>query len=150
MKRTLRIALPLLLAAAACSSNNSSNSTITSVGTLTNEIITGTVAPPVNGTRQTDTKTFTVKASGELDVTLTSAIESLPSGQFLTTVTVGLAIGNWSGTTCTAISGASTNAQAGSSPQISGNVQAGTYCVMVTDVTNQLGPVQYALSVDHT
>ena len=150
MKRTLRIALPLLLAAAACSSDSSSNNTITSVATTSTEILTGTVNAPVNGTRQSDVKTFTVKQSGTLAVTLTSAIESLPSGQFLTTVTVGLAVGNYSGTTCTVISGASTNAQAGSAPQISGTVQAGTYCVQVTDVTNQLGPVQYALSVDHT
>ena len=86
--------------------------------------------------------------SGTINVTLTSATETLPGGALLQTVTMGLTVGTAS-VGCTPLANAFTTATAGSSPQLSGSVAAGTYCVMVSDVTYQLGPVAYAGAVSH-
>jgi hypothetical protein len=77
-------------------------------------------------------------------------VETLPGGTLLTTVAMGLGVGSVTDGVCTLVSGAYTTAQAGASPQLSGSsVSAGTYCVQLSDVTNQLGPVSYAVAVAH-
>ena len=152
MRRLILIALPLALTAVACDNGSSSSTTPTTTTpqTFATEIFTGTVPVPVNGVLQSVFNPFTVgQGGGQISVTLTSAVETLPGGTLLTTVTVGLAIGTLSGTTCTIIPNASTPAQAGSVPQLSGSLAAGTYCVQLSDVTNQLGPVAYAVAVVH-
>jgi hypothetical protein len=79
-------------------------------------------------------------------VTLTSAVETFPNGQLLPTVFVGLALGTPTGTTCTLPSGSTpTPAQAGFSA--STTLNAGTYCIKVSDTTNQTGPVDYTVVV---
>jgi hypothetical protein len=143
MMRPAWIALPLVLATIACGS--STDVTLTP----TTEILTGTVNAPVNGTLQSDTKTFTVGQKSEADITLTSAVETLPGGQLLSTVTMGLTVGTWSGSTCTPTFGANAAAPASSAILISGIVNAGMYCVIVSDVTTQLGPVAYSVTVAH-
>jgi hypothetical protein len=39
--------------------------------------------------------------------------------------------------------------QAGASSSISGTAAAGLYCVQVSDVTNQLGPVAFTVVISH-
>ncbi len=152
MKRFVLIALPVALTAVACNNGSSSSPTPTTATsqTFTTEVLTGTVPVPVNGVLQSEFKPFTVgQGGGQISVTLTSAVETLPGGTLLTTVTMGLAIGTLSGTTCTIIPNASTPAQGGSVPQLSGSLAAGTYCVQLSDITNQVGPVAYAVAVVH-
>ena len=62
---------------------------------------------------------------------------------------MGLGVGLWANNTCSLLSNAYTTAQAGGTPQLSGTINSGAYCVLVSDVTNQLGPVAYAVSVSH-
>jgi len=107
------------------------------------------VQPPVAGVLQGDVKPFTTMQSGTVSVTLTSAIETLPGGSLLPTVVMGVTIGNLANGACTALSGASTVASASSAVVLQGTLSAGPYCVQVSDVTNQVGPVAYALLVAH-
>jgi len=86
---------------------------------------------------------------GSVTVTLTSAVETLPDGTLLPTVTMGLGIGTVTNGGCTLLAGAFATAQGSATPQLSGSLSAGTYCVQVSDVTNQLGPVSYAVAVTH-
>jgi hypothetical protein len=150
----MRLCLPLILAAlaaSACSGSSNSSSTTAPTQTINNDTLVGTVPPPVNGVLQTSSNSFTVgQGGGTVSVTLTSATETLPSGAgLLANVTMGLAVGSSSISGCTALTNAYTTAQPGASPQLSGSLSAGTYCVIVSDVTNQLGPVAYAVSVAH-
>jgi hypothetical protein len=90
--------------------------------------------------------TTTPTTGATVSVTLTSAVETFPNGQLLPTVFVGLALGTPTGTTCTLPSGSTpTPAQAGFSA--STTLNAGTYCLQVSDSTNQTGPVDYAVVV---
>ena len=107
--------------------------------TLTTETLTGTV--PVGGS---DAHNIVLSQAGQLDVTLTAA--GPPS-----TIFMGLGIGTLSGSSCVFLSGATTNVQAGASPQLSGSaVAAGTYCVAVYDIGNEAAPVTYSLTVVHS
>ena len=140
-----------VLLVAGCSGNSTSPSALTSTPTVTNDVLSGTVPAPVGGVLQSAFNTFTVgQGGGSISVTLTSAIETIGAGSLLPTVTMGLAVGNASGQTCTPIANTFTTAQAGSTPQITGTLGAnGTYCVIVSDVTTQLGPVAYSAVVSH-
>ena len=142
MKHPLLMLLALTLSASACttSANTSTPATITTPSVaLTTETITGTV--PVGGS---DIHNVVLSQTGELDVTLTAA--GPPS-----TIFMGLGIGTVSGSSCVFLSGATTNVQAGTSPQLSGSsVAAGTYCVAVYDIGNQASPVTYSLTVVHS
>jgi hypothetical protein len=144
-------ALALGLLTAACTSNSTSTTTPTVSTTTTTEILTGTVPPPVNGVLQSAFNPFTVgQGGGQIAVTLTSATETLPGGTLLTTVAMGLGVGTSDGTTCTLLASGFTIAQAGSAPQLSGTVStSGAYCVQLSDVSNQVGPVAYAVAVTH-
>jgi hypothetical protein len=150
----MRLCLPALLvccvAATGCSGSSDSSST-SPTQTINNDTLVGTVQPPVNGVLQSSSNNFTVgQGGGTVSVTLTSATETLPSGAgLLPNVTMGLAVGTSSISGCTALANAYTTAQPGASPQLSGQLGAGSYCVIVSDVTNQIGPVAYAVSVAH-
>lgn len=134
----------------ACGGSSTSPSTITTSTTVINEVLTGTVAPPVNDALQSSSNPFTVNSSdGTLNVTLTSAVETMPDGSLLANVTMGLGLGSWSNGTCTLLTGGFTTAQPSSVAQLSGTSAAGSYCVQVSDVTNQRGPVSYAVAVSH-
>ena len=82
-------------------------------------------------------------------VTLTSAVETFADGTVLPTVTMALSIGTFANNACTPISGATVNAQGSASAQLGGTIGAGAFCVQVADITSQLGPVQYAITVQH-
>jgi len=154
MPLSIRVSIVLLAAGAlgACSGSTTSPSTTSTTpsGTVTNEVLSGTVPAPSNGVLQTAANPFTVNAAnGAISVTLTSAVETLPDGTLLPTVTMGLGLGSWSNGTCTSQPSTFTTAQSGSVAQISGTISAGSYCVQVSDVTNQLGSVAYAVALSH-
>lgn len=143
--------LPVLCAAAACGSPTSPSSTSTTItGTLVNDVFTGTVGVPVGGVMQSAFHTFTVTTgSTPILVTLTSAVETFADGSLLPTVTMSLSIGTVASGVCSPLSNATVNAQGSATAQLGGTIGAGTYCVQVADITNQLGPVQYAITVQH-
>jgi hypothetical protein len=138
------LALVLVAAAAACGGADTSPSNLTPSGTVVTETFNGTVPLPVAGVLQADIFNFTVKVAGSLNITLTAA--GPPP-----TITMGLALGNPSSTgTCSILSGGSTTTAAGSTAQLSGTVEAGTYCVAVIDIGNALQPIAYTVTVAHT
>ena len=151
MRSALILTVALVLPLAGCDNQSSTAATTpTTTQTIATDVFAGTVAAAVGGVPQNDTKAFTVgQGGGAVSVTLTSAVETFPGGTLFPTVVMGLGIGTLSGTTCTLISGGSTTAQGGSSPQLSGSLNAGSYCVQVADVTVQVGPVAYAIAVSH-
>jgi len=111
-----------------------------SAATIT-ETFNGTV--PV-GEGQSDAHAFAVTRSGTVSVTLTQA--GPPA-----TIVMGLGLGTpvSPGTTCLLLSGGSTNTQAGPTPQITGPLEAGSYCVSVFDIGNATAPVTYSVTVTH-
>jgi hypothetical protein len=62
---------------------------------------------------------------------------------------MGFGIGGWDGTTCTPLSGGYNTVQASATPQLGGNINAGTYCAIVFDVGNQSAPVTYTAVILH-
>jgi hypothetical protein len=151
MRRVLHVlVVPLALSAAGCSSDSTSNSTLpTSPAPVLTDNFTGTVPAPVNGTLQSDIKPFTTTQSGTVVLTLTSAVETLPGGVLFPTVIIGIGIGTLSGSTCSVPAGNSTTAQSSTTPVLSGTLPAGSYCVQVSDVINQSGPVAYTFVLTH-
>ena len=151
MMRFILIALPLALTTVACDNSGSGTTpTTTTPQTFATEIFAGTVPPLVDGVRQSVFNNFTVgQGGGQISVTLTSAVLTRPGGTLDTTVSLGVAVGAASGTTCTPLANASAIAQASSAAILSGSVAAGAYCVQLSDVTNQVGPVAYAVAVVH-
>lgn len=92
-----------------------------------------------------DFHTFTVTSSGfPITITLTSA--GPPA-----TISMGMGVGTVVGGNCQVQSGtsASTIAPAGSTPQLSGTIASGQYCLLVADVGNQSGPITYTAVVLH-
>jgi len=153
MSLSIRALIVLLMAGtfAGCSgSSTSPTTTTTPTGNVTNEVFTGTVPAASNGVLASMSSPFTVAVgNGNLSVTLTSAVETMPDGTMLSTVTMGLALGTWSNGTCTVQTTTFTPAQGSSVAQLSGTIAAGSYCVQVSDITNQVGPVAYAVAVSH-
>jgi hypothetical protein len=143
MKPTLFALVVCALAGTACGDGgNSTPNFIQPTPTQVTENFTGTVA--IGGS---DIHTFTVAADGQaLAVTLTAA--GPPA-----TIFVGLGVGTPSGTpigsSCTLLSGGSTVTPAGTTPQLSGTISAGSYCLVVSDVGNQTAAITYAATVTH-
>jgi ABC-type nitrate/sulfonate/bicarbonate transport system permease component len=143
MKRAFSALVVCVLAGTACGDGgNSTPNFIQPTPTQVTENFTGTVA--IGGS---DIHTFTISATGQaLAVTLTSA--GPPTGIFM-----GLGVGTPGGTpvgsTCTLVSGGSTVTPAGTTPQLSGTISSGSYCLVVSDVGNQTAPVTYAATVAH-
>ena len=147
---TLLAALSLFSACSGSTTSPTTTTSTTTTATLGNEVLTGTVGVPVNGVLQSSVNPFTVTAGGgTATFTLTSAVESMPDGTLLPTVTMGFGVGSLSNGVCTLLSGGFTTAQGGSVAQLSGTIAAGSYCVQVSDVSNQVGPVAYAVAISH-
>jgi hypothetical protein len=128
------------VAAAGCSSSTDTSSTLPAAPSspLVTNTFSGTV--PVGGN---DSNPFTVTSDGfQITIDLTAA--GPPP-----TITMGIGIGAPVGGTCQLLSGGSTMAQAGATPQLSGNIPAGQYCLMIYDVGNQAGPITYTVVVNH-
>jgi hypothetical protein len=138
--RLFAVAIALAFTAAACDTADPTTTATapTTVVQPTTETFSGTVAVGSN-----DTKPFNILLTGgTLTVTLTAV--GPPS-----TITMVLGVGNLSGSTCTLI--ASVSAQASATPQLSGPVNAGSYCLQVSDSGSgvQTGPVTYSATVTH-
>jgi opacity protein-like surface antigen len=137
------LAVALAAAAAACDTTDPTL-TATTPSSPTNptvENFNGTVSAG-----SADSHSFTVLLNGgTLSVTLTAA--GPPSN-----VTVGLGIGNSSGGICTPFQNSAVATTAGTTPQLSGPANAGTYCVTVFDAGGAFalpGTINYAVSVAH-
>src|SRR5436190_21424205 len=120
----LLAAVAFVLVVAACG-GSSTPATTTPTVARTTDTFTGTVA--VGGD---DFHSFPISTTGPLDVTLTAATP--PS-----TIVMGISIGMVADSKCVALAGASSQAQAGTTAQLSGIASAGTLCVDVRDIGNQ-------------
>ena len=129
-------AAAILAALTVCACSKSSNTTPTTAPTAkTTDTFTGTVA--IKGS---DTHSFTVNVSGQVDVTLTAATPS---------VALGLSVGTTAASGCAAVAGGSVGASAGSVAQLSGVLSPGTYCVAAFDIGSETQPVSYTVTVAH-
>ncbi len=132
-------AITMLLGAAGCKTSNSTTATTTTTPTTTartTDTFTGTVA--VGGH---DFHSFTVTASGQIDVTLSAATPA--------SAVMGVSIGTPGDTVCPAVAGGSVKAVAGVVVQLSGMASPGTLCVDVRDVGGQTSAVSYTVTVLH-
>ena len=133
---TVLCSVLLALGAAACGSDNPTTAPTTDVPTIT-ESFSDTVT--VNGAR---THPFTVSKAGTVTATL---IVLSPDS----TVTIGLSLGTWNGTSCQIIianDAAVLNSAATGTAQTGG----GSYCVRVYDVGRLTAPTDYTVQVTHT
>jgi hypothetical protein len=90
-----------------------------------------------------NTHNFNVAQIGPVTVTMTAV--GPPA-----TVSVGLAVGSVSAGVCGLSQTTAVLAQAGTTPQISGNVSAiGIYCVGIFDTGNLSAPASYSITVTH-
>jgi hypothetical protein len=115
---------------------SSDTATTTPTVARTTDTFTGTVA--VGGD---DFHSFPISATGPIDVTLTAATPS--------TIVMGISIGMVADNKCVALAGASSQAQVGTAPQLSGIASPGTLCVDVRDSGNESAPVSYTVTVTH-
>jgi len=145
MKKLL-LALALGLASVACNPGNSASSVATTPTTpaptvpITSETFSGTVDPAGRAIHQ-----FTITLSGgQINVTLTSA--GPPA-----TIFMGLGVGLFSSVdgSCSLLTNGSVLTPAGATAQLSGTLNAGSYCVAVFDAGNQVAPVSYSVIVNH-
>lgn len=140
MKHSLYVLVALALTVSACSGSNSTSTSLTTPAAATiTETFTGTVQSGFG----VDFHNFTVAQSGALSVTLTAA--GPPA-----TILMGIGLGTPSASTCAVITGDSTILPASVTPQLSGTVTAGSYCVQIYDVGNAGAPVTYSVTVVHT
>jgi len=136
-------ACALALGTAACSTSTDSTSTSAAstaptAAAVTTENFSGTVQ--VGGS---DSNPFTVVLSGGvINFTLTAA--GPPA-----TIFMGFGAGTYTGTTCQLVTGGFLVTQAGTTPQLSGTINGGQYCVMVYDAGNQVAPITYTVTVTH-
>ena len=144
--RTVQFAGAIAIAAstafaAACGGGNSSSNVTAPTGTVTTETFNGTVQPGGS-----DSHNFTVAVAGSVSITLVSTAPQ-------TTLTMGLGVGTPSATgTCSFLSGGTTLTPAGSTAQLTGTLNPGTYCVAVVDQGN-IAPgvtLTYTVTVAHT
>jgi hypothetical protein len=138
MRPARPVLLALLLFASGCQSDPDTIDLPLTPTEATTERFSGTVGVGGSAINQ-----FTVLLSGGLlTVTLTAA--GPPSN-----VVMGITVGRWDGTTCSALQGGTVPASAGSAPQIAGNVDAGRYCLSVFDVGNLSAAVTFNATVTH-
>ena len=142
MKALIVTVLGLALSAAACSN---SSTTAPSTTTTTTTPAAPTMTETFRGTLTvggTSFYSFSVGQYGTVNVTLNSV-----TGPFIPpTVFVSLALGTPSGAVC---SGTTTQAQAGSSPQITGSYNPGVFCVAIADLGNLFGPAAFTITIAH-
>ena len=139
MRQVLAVLL-CLTALSACETTDPTTNTTSLPTSPTNPTI-----ETFNGTVQAqgkDIKLFTVSLSGgTLAVTLTTVTPNIQ---------MSLGVGTWDGTTCTLLQSPSL-VGAAAAPQLEGQVNLGSYCVVVADALTgaQTGPVTYSVTVAH-
>ena len=126
--------------AAACGGSSNTSNVVAPTATVVTETVTGTVQQSA-----TNIHSFAVTAPGQISVTMTAA--GPPAS-----ITMGLGLGNPNTAgACVFLSGATTQAVAGTTPQLSGNLtSSGAYCVAIGDIGNAAGPITYSITVSHT
>jgi hypothetical protein len=132
--RAVAIALGLAALAAACGGSSATTPTTTPTPTTMTETFTGTV--PAGGVAFHN---FTVAQQGTITATLTTLSPQ-------STITVGLGIGNPSGTTCTLTS---TNETTKMGSVLSGTIAVGAYCIQIYDIGNIQGSDDYTITLVH-
>ena len=140
MTRSLVIICVLLVTGCGSDSLTSPTTTTETTTTVASPTVTEVFAStvPASGSKFFS---FATSTYGTINVTLTSV-----AGEFVpSTVTVGVALGQPSGTECVTLT--SVNTASGSSPQISGPYAAGTYCVRIADVGNLFAAASFSITV---
>jgi hypothetical protein len=141
VKHTLTcLAVAVALLAVGCSSGDTPSSSLPMAPSspLVTENFSGTVQ-----VGSSDSHPFTVISDGfQITIDLTTA--GPPS-----TITMGFGVGSMASGSCQPLSGGSTSASAGPTPQLSGNIAAGSYCLAVFDIGNQSAPITYTVVVNH-
>jgi hypothetical protein len=132
-----------LLVAAGCSSDSPTGSSpsalpIAPATPLVTETFSGTVQPGSN-----DWRPFTVTSDG-FQISLAMTAAGPPA-----TIAEGFGVGQVVSGSCQLLSGAYGTYTASATPQLSGTIAAGSYCVMVYDVGNQTAAVTYTVIVQH-
>jgi hypothetical protein len=123
-----------VLFTAACSNSTTAPTTTTTTTTTVTDTFAGTLNR--NGA---SSFAFSVQAAGLVYATLTSVADS--------TITVGVSLGTWTGTSCTVVL---SNDQALQGTTITGSVTAaGTLCARVYDVGKVANPLDYQITVVH-
>ena len=126
----------LSLFSAACS-NNDTTTTPSAPTSPATETLNGSMAP-----KGTAIRTFTATQSGTVSVTLASA--GPPS-----TIVLGLGVGIRAATAGDCNFSQTVNTSAGTAPQLTVSVDAGTYCAGVYDIGN-VGPNGITVSITVT
>ena len=140
MIRSLVVICVLLVTGCGSDTTTSPTSPTTTTPTVASptvtEVFAGTL--PVSGSKFFS---FATSTYGTINVTLTSvAGEVVPS-----TVMVGVALGQPSGTEC--VTSTNVNTASGSTPQLTGPYAAGTYCVRIADIGNLFGAASFSITV---
>lgn len=118
--------------------------------TIITEVLTGTLPAPVNDVFQSTFRTYTVgQGGGPVTVTLTSAVQTNPNGSLQTNMIVGLGAGSVAGGACVVPANSYVATPPGTSPQLSGSLAEGTYCIRVSGVTGQAGSVAFSITLTH-
>jgi hypothetical protein len=140
----LAILAACALAAAGCNSSTADTSAASSLlataptSPLVTENFSGTVLTGSN-----DAHSFTV-TSNNSPITLALTTAGPPA-----TITEGFGVGQTIAGSCQLLSGGFGNYTASTTPQLSGTIPTGTYCVMVYDVGNQTAAITYTVVVNH-
>jgi hypothetical protein len=118
------------------SPTDTSTSSTTAAAPTVSEEFSSTV--PVGGSTF---YSFTSSTYGTINLTLTSV-----GGQFVpSTVTLGLGLGQPSGTDCSTTT--VVNTPPGATVQVTGNYDAGVYCAKVLDIGNLFAPASFNVTI---
>lgn len=118
--------------------------------TIITEVFAGTLAAPVGQVPQRASTTYVVgQGGGEVTITLTAAVLTRPDGTTQSNVLMGLGAGTLTNGQCVVAVTSFVTTVAGTSPQLAGSLAEGTYCVQISDVTNQVGPVAFSITITH-
>jgi len=146
VKRASLAAAALCLLTAAGCNNSSTDSSNTPAALLAASPTSPLVIENLSGTVPqggNDFHTFTV-TSNNFQITAAMTSAGPPA-----TIQEGFGIGQIVAGSCQLLSGGFGTFAASTTPQLSGTIPAGTYCVMVYDVLNQSGPITYTVVLQH-
>jgi hypothetical protein len=121
----------------ACNSSSTPSAPATPASPSMTEMFSGTVQPFGD-----DFHTFVVMQSGTVDITLTAA--GPPA-----TIQMGIGVGSPTASTCPHTVSETKYVQAGTTAQVTTNLNAGTYCVDVFDFGNAAQSIGYSVTVAH-
>jgi len=154
MKTRAYVAVALVVGQFALAGCGSSTPVVDPSTVVTPTVTTETLSGTLSCCLTSDFKTVTVAQSGNL---IDFALSALSVNGSPSTISMQLGIGVPTGTTCTLLTGGAITGPAGvpgtlGIAELSGGIQAGTYCLQVTDVGNvpTNATVNYTITVSHT